>query len=463
MKNFILSTDSYKASHFLQYPPGTTEISSYIEARGGGDSVTFFGLQAYLRGLGGRQVTREGIAVAEEVMTAHGVPFNKEGWLTILNDMSGRLPLEIQAIPEGMTVPIGTPLVQVRNTHPDFAWLTSYIETSLLRGVWYPTTVATISRQAKKLIRSALVISTTGPVDEALAFKLHDFGARGVSSSESAALGGMAHLVNFKGSDTIEGILAAREFYDEPMAGFSIPAAEHSTITTWGKDGEIDAYRNMLTAYPTSPLIAVVSDSYNIYNACENIWGGVLKEKVERLGSSGRALVIRPDSGDPCDTLVTVFDILFERFGYTTNKFGYRELPSYVRVIQGDGINLASLDLILKTLLARKISIANIAFGMGGGLLQKCDRDTFKFAMKANEAIVDGTTRPVYKQPIGDASKASKKYRQGVYKVGGQLATMAEKDAPKRAEAVMRTVWRNGDTLLEDSFATIRARAAEGL
>lgn len=130
-------------------------------------------------------------------------------------------------------------------------------------------------------------------------------------------------------------------------------------------------------------------------------------------------------------------------------------------MIQGDGINIESLELILNTLLARKISIANIAFGMGGGLLQKCDRDTYKFAMKANEAIVNGTTRPVYKQPIGDASKASKKYRQGVYKIGGNIATMPEKDAPNRAYNILRPVWRNGVTLLEENFAVVRARAAE--
>ena len=47
--NLILRTDSYKASHFLQYPPGTTRLLGYFESRGGlyGETV-FFGLQYLL-------------------------------------------------------------------------------------------------------------------------------------------------------------------------------------------------------------------------------------------------------------------------------------------------------------------------------------------------------------------------------------------------------------------------------
>ena len=49
--NFLLNTDSYKASHYLQYKPGTEYVSSYIEARnpdGDTDSTLFFGLQMFL-------------------------------------------------------------------------------------------------------------------------------------------------------------------------------------------------------------------------------------------------------------------------------------------------------------------------------------------------------------------------------------------------------------------------------
>ncbi len=265
-KNILLKTDSYKASHWLQYRPGTEYISSYIESRGGKwDETVFFGLQIFLKEYLTTPITQEMIDEAAEFWSAHGEPFNKDGWEYILKKHGGMLPVRIQAVPEGTVVPTSNVLVQVVNTDPKCFWLTSFLETALLRAVWYPTTVATNSYQCKKLIWNALEKSSDDPSGE-IGFKLHDFGARGVSSGESAAIGGAAHLVNFLGSDTVEGILCARKYYNESMAGFSIPAAEHSTMTSWGgEEGEIDAMRNMLRnfAKPGS-LVAVVSDSYDI-------------------------------------------------------------------------------------------------------------------------------------------------------------------------------------------------------
>lgn len=455
MENIILKTDSYKTSHYAQYPAGTTEVSSYIEARGGGTSTLFFGLQAWLKTL--RPIDIFDISLAADIYAAHGVPFNKPGWMHILNKHGGNLPLEIQALPEGMHVPISIPLVQVRNTDPTVPWLTSYMETAMLRSVWYPTTVATISDTCKGVIRIYLNLTADDPEGE-LPFKLHDFGARGASSSETAMLGGMAHLVNFMGTDTVEAIVGARRFYDIPMAGFSIPASEHSTITAWGQEGELDAYRNMLLAYPNSPLIACVSDSYDIFNACDNIWGGVLKERVQRLGDNGRTLVIRPDSGDPKDTVLRVLDILFHRFGYTTNTKGYKVLPKYVRIIQGDGVNPCSIEEILSAMKAKGYSASNIAFGMGGALLQKCDRDTFKFAMKSNEVVVAGTRRAIWKDPFTDKGKRSKRGRQAVVNWSGIHSTL-EAETPDEAN-LLTTVWRDGSLLVDHKFEDIRKRAA---
>jgi nicotinamide phosphoribosyltransferase len=146
------------------------------------------------------------------------VPFNRAGWQYILDTYNGYLPLEIQAVPEGSVVATHNVLVQVQNTDANCAWLTSYIETALLRAVWYPTTVATVSYQCKQVI--ARYLAATADSMDGLLFKLHDFGARGASSEETAALGGMAHLVNFMGSDTVNAIVAARRYYQEPMAGF---------------------------------------------------------------------------------------------------------------------------------------------------------------------------------------------------------------------------------------------------
>lgn len=401
--NIILDTDSYKGSHFLQMPSGSEEQSSYIEARGsdcGWDKAIVFGLQAYLKEYLSKPITLEMIDEAEMFLQGHGEPFNKEGWYYILNEHDGFLPLEIRAVAEGTILPNSNVMVEVINTDPKCSWLTSYMETALLRAVWYPSTVATNSYMAKKVIWDALVKSSEDPEGQ-IGFKLHDFGARGVSSRESAALGGMAHLVNFMGTDTVSGVLAAKKYYNEPMAGFSIPASEHSTMTTWGgRDGELDAFKNMIKQFAKpSSLVACVSDSYDIYNATEALWGGMLKQDVL---DSGATLVVRPDSGDPTIVPIDCIKILAEKFGSSTNAKGYKVLNPAVRVIQGDGITSSSIEVILENLLEAGFSADNISFGMGGGLLQQINRDTLGFAMKCSALKVSGYWRDVYKDPATD-------------------------------------------------------------
>lgn len=270
-KNLILNTDSYKASHYLQYPPSTTHVSSYIEARGGPyDQAVFFGLQMFIKEYLTTPITAADIEEARQIIVAHGLPFNEAGWQHILRKHSGYLPITIQAIPEGTPVAVQNALVQVVNTDPECAWLTSYIETALLRAIWYPTSVATVSHRCKQIISRYLKM--TADSSDGVVFKLHDFGARGATSREAAGIGGVAHLVNFWGTDTMSGLLNARRYYNAEMAGFSIPAAEHSTVTAWGKSGEADAYRNMLDQFSgEGKLVAVVSDSYDLWHAIDHI------------------------------------------------------------------------------------------------------------------------------------------------------------------------------------------------
>lgn len=457
----VLNTDSYKTSHWLQYPPGTTAVFSYIEARGGTLPYTvFFGLQALLKEYFTRPVTDDDLVLAAEVCAAHGVPFNRAGWQHIVDAHGGRLPLRIRAVPEGSVVPVNHALVTVENTDPACAWLTSYVETALLR-VWYPTTVATHSHATRHLIKEAL--ERTGS-PEGLPFKLHDFGARGVSSLESAMLGGMAHLVSFQGTDTMTALLGARLYYGEPMAGFSIPAAEHSTITAWGREGELDAYRNMLRQFgQPGAVFAVVSDSYDLDAAVSQLWGGALRDAVI---ASGATVVIRPDSGDPTTIVTRTVRALDAAFGSDVNAKGYK-LLRHVRVIQGDGITRESIASILAALANAGYSADNIAFGQGGALLQQVHRDTLGFAMKASAAEVDGRWRDVFKAPVTDPAKRSKAGRLTLMRRGGAFATV-RLDAPGYPQALadgateaLRTVYENGRLLVDDSLAAIRARAAE--
>lgn len=289
-------------------------------------------------------------------------------------------------------------------------------------------------------------------------FKLHDFGFRGASTVESAGIGGLAHLISFQGTDTIQAILHGMEYYQSGMCGFSIPATEHSTITSWGKEGELDAYRNLLEQYPQG-LVACVSDSYDLFAACADMWGGKLRQQViDRNGT----LVIRPDSGDINSTVLRTAQILEDKFGATENERGYKVLEDSVRIIQGDGMNDETLPALVDHLLANKYSIDNFAFGMGGGLLQKLDRDTQRFAFKCSMATVNGEERAVYKQPKTDPTKNSKWGKlKLVKKPDGHYRTVrigSDQDLPEE-ENHLRLVFKNGDLLVNDTFDTIRRRA----
>jgi nicotinamide phosphoribosyltransferase len=457
--NFLLRTDSYKFTHWKQYPPHTTAIYSYLESRGGMFPATvFWGLQYYLRTyLRGRVFTKSDIQQADEFCRQHFGRdlFNREGWARLLEKHGGTLPVRVKAVPEGTVVPTLNVLASIENTDPEFPWLTNYLETLLMK-VWYPTTVATLSREIKKIIKGFL--ERTGD-PSLLPFKLHDFGYRGVSSEETAAIGGGAHLVNFMGTDTVAGILLLQEHYHaKGMPGFSIPASEHSTITAWGKEHEAEAYCNMLNAYPEG-VVACVSDSYNIYSACEKLWGELLKpDVVHRKGT----LVVRPDSGDPINVLTRVFEILGGKFGYKTNPKGYRVLPPYVRVIQGDGVNMFTIQNMLYQLAKfHGWSADNIAFGMGGALLQQLNRDTQKFAFKCSAAKVDGQWRPVFKDPITDPGKNSKHGRLALLESEPGVFETVENvgESALITEDRLVTVFEDGEVRKEYDLDSIRQRA----
>ena len=459
--NPILAVDSYKFSHHNQLPNGTTHINSYIEARGGRfDHLLFFGAQIAFKTFLAERVTSADVDEAEQVITAHGLPFNRAGFDRLVNVHGGYWPVEIEALQEGTVIPIGHVILQLRNTDPEMPWVTSFLETAMLRAIWYPTTVATLSWHVKQLVWTALRDSSDDP-DGQIAFKLHDFGARGVSSAESAAIGGLAHLVNFQGTDTVEALVAARRFYQADMAGFSIPAMEHSTVTSWGRTGEADAYDNMLRHYAKpGSLLACVSDSYDIWNAVSNIWGDELREKVL---ASGATIVVRPDSGDPLTVPLQVIEALGQRFGHTVNRRGYRVLPSAVRVIQGDGITLDSVGVILRNVMAAGWSVDNLAFGMGGGLLQQVNRDTMRFAQKANAVRVNGEWRDVFKDPITDPGKTSKKGVLSLIRSNGigssKWMTVRRDTLSPGMVDELRPVFKHGQLLVDDSLATIRARS----
>lgn len=452
--NLILNTDSYKVSHWLQYPSEVKYVSAYIESRGGRWSrLLFYGLQMFLMEYLTNKITHEDILEAKDFLKLHGLPFNEDGWKYIVDRYDGFLPLEIEALREGSIIQTDNVLVQLKNTDPKLPWLVTYIETAILRAIWYPVAVATNSYFCKQSILQFL--NETGS-PENIDFMLQDFGARGVSSFESAGIGGSAHMVNFKGSDTITGAVFAKKYYNEPMASFSIPASEHSTIITWGKQNEFKAFKNIVDKFGDS-MVACVIDSYDTLKAID-LWSNLFDE----IKQKGGKIVLRPDSGNPVMMASECLEKMMELAGFSINEKGYKVLPDHIRLIYGDGITPQSLVDILNELKLRKISTDNLAFGMGGSLLQHLNRDTLKFAMKANSVSSDGIKwHDVSKDPITDPDKRSKSGRLAlIYNGYGHYKTIRE-DELKDRENELKPIFKNGKILRTISFEEIRNRVSE--
>lgn len=469
--NPISDTDSYKLSHWNQYPPRITRMMSYLEARGGEyDSCTLFGLQYLIHKYVATKWTRKHVKKLEAFAKLHGEPFNYDGCMKIVKKYKGHPPIRIRAIPEGLVCPVLTPLLTIESTvdDEDVFWVCSFLETMLVR-LWYPSTIATTSRESKKILAHYLEMSSDDPSE--IVFKLHDFGARGVATYEQAQLGGAAHLLSFMGSDTISGIELANYYYDIEMAGFSIPATEHSTMSMWGREHELDAYKHYVKKYLTErqvppgipKLAACVSDTFNVYEACK-MWTS--PELFPAIEASGGTLVIRPDSGDPLEVLPKIFAILEEQLGdrVTENKKGYKLLPPCIRIIQGDGITQKSMKKILELLVGKlKWSASNIAFGSGGGLLQMVNRDTQKWAFKCCFALRDGVSINVQKDPITDPGKKSKAGRVDTVRLpDGTIGWAVIDDYHTIAlpNSVMVTYYEDGFILYHTTYDECRARMA---
>lgn len=480
--NPILDSDSYKVSHHLQYPDGATELFSYIESRGGKYQETvFFGLQYILQQYLSKPVTTEQLVEAQDIIAMHGLgaSFNLEGWQYIIDEYDGYFPVTIRAVPEGTVVPTKNVLMTISCSDPKAFWCVSYLETMLLR-IWYPITVATKSFNIKRAILNAAEISSDEPtknlfaltaetgIPQARLFSFHDFGFRGVSSHESGCIGGAAHLVNFLGTDTLASLSLIRHHYNEPCAGYSIDASEHSTMTALGPDGEIVQFRKMIEQFGGRAIFACVSDGFDIYNAIRNGWGGKLKQQVIDMNA---LLVCRPDSGDSIEMPIECVQMLDEAFGHTVNGKGYKVL-NHVRVIQGDGIDEEEAVAVYKRLTDLGYAVDNLAIGMGGGLLQKVNRDTQKFACKNSWMRINGQSQNVFKDPVTDPGKKSKKGRMTLLRNQlGDYCTVTELSDEQAAGSydfgdyveVLEDVFVAGRIVRTQTFQDIRLKAEQSL
>ena len=479
-ESFVLKTDAYKYSHAKQLPPKTTKIYSYAESRGGKfDNTVFYGLQYILKAhFEGVVITKEDVEYGKKFVDKYMRPdlFEYDGFMRIATVHGGKLPIRIKAVPEGTVVGTKNVLMTVECLDDELPWLTNFCE-SLLLHIWYPTTVATLSREIKKVLVKYLKETTAYTTEEILGmsdYKLVDFGYRGASCDEAARIGGSGHLVNFKTSDNMRAAQLILRYYNDLVDGCddinkmpagSIAASEHSTITSWGAVNEGKAYYNFLMQFPNEPA-ACVSDSTDVIRACKEEWGGKLKEIVMQR-SAANPLIVRGDSGDPVQTVKKIFWTLWEQFGGTINDKGFKVLHPSVRVIQGDGINYESIIDLLNMLVEEGFSTENLTFGMGGALLQKVDRDTQNFAFKCSYTVNENGEVDVRKSPIeinaqGERVQSFKKSKAGHLKlifdpITGKHSTVEH--ASDEEGDVMVPVFENGVILKEWTFEEIRERA----
>jgi nicotinamide phosphoribosyltransferase len=454
--NPILNTDSYKLGHFLQYPPGTKALSGYITTRGTSmrPEIVFFGLQVFLKEYLSQPVTAIDIAEAQDMAALHGQPFDRAGWQHILNAHGGFLPLRIEALPEGAFIHRGVPMVQVVNTDPACFWLTSYIETALLRAVWYPSAVASSLRHVKQTLIPYLKNTCDDP-DGIIATRLADYGARGATSLEQAGLGGLATLLHFDNTDTLEAIVYARRYYAAKMAGFSVPASEHTTMIAWPQSEEEASFANMVDQFGDYPTYSVVSDSYDIHNAVSELWGKALQQKVR---SKPGVLIVRPDSGDPIDVPVQTVAQLAYHFGTRLNSKGFKVLDDKVRVLQADGVSLRDITMILGRLEGMGFSAENISFGVGASQLQKINRSIYSFTMKCTALKgEDDRWRDISRRPVTMHERLPEVGRRAVVFEANEFTSVRLEELGKR-ENHLQPVWENGNLLRDCSFDDVRQR-----
>ena len=487
--NPLFLTDGYKTGHHQQYPKGTTLVYSNFTPRSnkyapkGCDQVVSFGQQMVMKQIH-EAFANEFFSKPKEVVCGEmkrelsmylGTDYDVSHF-EALHDL-GYLPIHVRAIPEGTLVPIKVPVLTIYNTHPDFYWITNYLETIISNMLWKPMTSATIAHTYRKVLTSWME-KTDKERAWFIDWQGHDFSMRGMDSVDAVISSGLGHLASFSGTDSLPAIYGARKFYGETgVVGGSVNATEHSVMCAGGKEDEVETFRRLLATYPTG-ILSVVSDTWDLWKVCTE---HVVTLKEEIMARDGK-LVIRPDSGDPVDILCGdisqyryeleegdeylhgpkekgVVELLWDVFGGTINEQGYKVLDSHIGAIYGDSITIDRANEICERLEAKGFASTNVVLGIGSFTYQYNTRDTFGFAMKATYVEVDGEGRAIFKDPITD--DGTKKSATGLLRV-----TMGE-DGYKLVDqqtwagenaTLMHTIYNNGLLTNQTTLTEIRNR-----
>jgi len=454
--NPLLCTDVYKLGHLEQYKSGTDKVYSYLMARSAKKypASVFFGLQYYLNKYLCHPIkkkhVKEFLKYRKMVLGSEASEWVKERLYKAAD--RGCFSLRIKAVPEGSKVPVRNALMTVTNTEPDAAWQVGFVE-SLLLKVWAPCTVATLSDKLYGMV-SDFGRETCDDLSH-IPFQVHDFGYRGVSSEETAAICGAAHLLKFLGTDTIPAVKFLHRHYDadetKPI-GLSVPASEHSVMCSFGRENELDAFKHMLNLYPEG-IVSIVSDTYDLWNVLTN-FTSTLKDQI--LNRNGK-VVFRPDSGVP-ELIINgnpdgtseaekmgVLRLLERTFGATTNQKGYRVLNSKVGCIYGDGMYYDRFVKTLGIMKENQYASSNLVVGVGGILLQQHNRDDLGFSFKATYTECNGEPQLIWKDPITDSGKKSHKgLLCTTFDGDGEWNTEDQVNWEREGQGMLKTVYEDG-------------------
>ncbi len=491
--NPLLLTDGYKTSHNKQYPKGTTLVYSNFTPRSnkyapkGCNEVVVFGPQMVMMQLH-ETFQREFFSkpkdeVCQEMKSELSMYLGSDydvSHFEALHDL-GYLPINVKSLTEGTLVPIRVPVLTIYNTHPDFYWITNYLETILSNLLWKPMTSATISHQYRKVL-TKWQEKTDKEKSWFIDWQGHDFSMRGMDSVEAVISSGLGHLTSFMGTDSLPTIWGARKYYGAEGAFCgSVPATEHSVMCAGGKEDEIETFRRLLETYPTG-ILSVVSDTWDLWKVCTE---HVVTLKEEILARDGK-LVIRPDSGDPVDILcgdygfsytdddvlqytpdsrITdpaakgVIELLWDVFGGTVNEQGYKVLDPHIGAIYGDSITIDRADEICARLEAKGFASTNVVLGIGSFTYQYNTRDTFGFAMKATYVEVEGEGREIFKDPItDDGTKKSATGLLSVHNHDGEYVLVDRCTWEGEEVTSLQTIYKNGEFHNTTTLSEIRER-----
>jgi nicotinamide phosphoribosyltransferase len=488
--NPLLLTDGYKTGHHQQYPKGTTLVYSNFTPRSnkyapkGCKEVVVFGTQMVMQQLHeafqndffSRPKEEVCGEMKRELSMYLGTDYDVSHF-EALHDL-GYLPICVKALSEGTKVPMKVPVLTIYNTHPDFYWITNYLETILSNLLWKPMTSATIAHQYRKVL-TKWVEKTDAERAWFIDWQGHDFSMRGMDSVDAVISSGLGHLTSFLGSDSLPTIYGARKYYGATdMVCGSVNATEHSVMCAGGKEDEVDTFRRLLETYPTG-ILSVVSDTWDLWKVCTE---HVVTLKEEIMARDGK-LVIRPDSGDPVDiicgsesTLHTgspegkgVIELLWDVFGGTINEQGYKVLDSHIGAIYGDSITIDRAEEICKRLEAKRFASTNIVLGVGSFTYQYNTRDTFGFAMKATYVEVNKPKfagdfnpegREIFKDPITD--DGTKKSATGLLFVGKDdnldIKLYDRVDWRTEGMGLLQTIYKDGQFENTTTLEEIRNR-----